>query len=97
MHLSAADQNSVAALIAKRIRENTVGYGAVATEVGQARVPDAAVVAIVKNGETACTAKVAVHRGYIAYASALGVHVSYLIEPADAGRIIEGLLSLEED
>lgn len=97
MHLSAAAQNNTATLIAKWIHENTVGYGAVATEVDQAGVPDAAVVAIVKNGETICTAKVAVQRGYIAYASALGVHISRPIKPDDAGRIVGSFLSLEED
>lgn len=97
MYLSAAAQNSTATLIAKWVRENTIGYGAVATEVDRAGVPDAAVVAIAKNGETTCTAKVAVYRGRIAYASARGAHISYPIKPDDAGRIVVGFLSLEED
>lgn len=97
MYLSAAAQNSTATLIAKWVRENTIGYGAVATEVDRAGVPDAAVVAIAKNGETTCTAKVAVHRGYIAYASVRGAHISCPIKPDDAGRIVGGFLSLEED
>lgn len=97
MYLAAATQNSTATLIAKWIRENMAGYGAIATEVDQAGVPDAAVVAIAKNGKTTCTAKVAVHRGYIAYTSARGAHVSYSINPDDAGRIVGSLLSLEED
>lgn len=97
MYLSAAAQNSTATLIAKWVRENATGYGAIATEVDQAGVPDAAVVAIAKNGETTCTAKVAVHHSYIAYASACGAHISYPIKPDDAGRIVGGLLSLEED
>lgn len=97
MYLSPGGQNDTATLIAKWIRENTVGYGAVATEVGQAGVPDAAVVAIAKNGETICTAKVAVHRSRIVYASTLGAHISYPIKPNEAGRIVGGFLSVEED
>ena len=97
MHLSVAKQNSTATLIAKWISENTVGYGAVATKVDQAGVSDAAVVAIAKNGESTCTAKVAVHRDYIAYASSLGMHISYPIKPDEAGRIVGSFLSLEED
>lgn len=97
MHLSTTGQNYTATLIAKWIRENTIGYGAVATEVDRAGVPDAAVVAIAKVGETTCTAKVAVHRGYIAYASTLGAHISYPITPDEAGRIVGGFLSIEED
>lgn len=97
MHLSTAGQSNTATLIAKWVRENTVGYGATATEVGRAGVPGAAVATIVKDGETTCTAKVAVHRNYIAYASALAAHISYPIAPDDAGRIVGGFLSIEED
>lgn len=97
MYLSATTQNRTATLIAKWIRENTVGYGAVATEVDQAGVPGAAVVAIAENGKTTCTAKVAVHRSYIAYASALGMHISYPLTHEEAGRIVGGFLSLEEN
>lgn len=96
MYLSTAAQNDTAALIAKWVRENTVGYGAVATEVGRAGYPDAAVVAIAEDGATVCTAKVAVHRNRIVYVSRLGAHVSYPIAFGDAGRIVGGFLSLEE-
>lgn len=97
MHLPVAKQNSTATLIAKWIRENTASYSAVATAVDRAGVSGAAVVAIVKNGESTCTAKVAVHHDYIAYASALGMHISYPIKPDEAGRIVGSLLSLEEN
>lgn len=97
MYLSAATQNSTAVLIAKWVRENTTGYGAVATEVGRAGYPNAAVVAIAKDGSTTCTAKVAVHHNRIVYVSKLGAHVSYPITFKDAGRIVGGFLSLEED
>ena len=96
MHLSVSAQNNTAALIAKWVRENTIGYGAVATEVGHAGYPDAAVVAIAANGDTTCTAKVAVHHSRIVYVSKLGAHVSYPIALEDAGRIVGGFLSLEE-
>lgn len=97
MYLSATAQNDTATLIAKWVRENTIGYGAVATEVGRAGYPDAAVVAIAEDGETTCTAKVAVHHNRIVYVSKLGAHVSYPLAPRDAGRIVGGFLSLEED
>ena len=97
MHLSAAAQNDTATLIAKWVRENTIGYGAVATEVGRAGYPDAAVVAIAEEGNTVCTAKVAVHHNRIVYVSKLGAHVSYPIASGDAGRIVGAFLSLEED
>lgn len=96
MYLSATAQNGVATLIAKWVRENTIGYGAVATEVGRAGHPDAAVVAIAEDGDTTCTAKVAVHHNRIAYVSKLGVHISYPTDFKDAGRIAGGFLSLEE-
>lgn len=97
MYLSSTAQNDTATLIAKWVRENTIGYGAVATEVGQAGHPGAAVVAIAEVGETTCTAKVAVHHNRIVYVSKLGAHVSYPLAFSDAGRIVCGFLSLEED
>lgn len=97
MYLSTTAQNDTATLIAKWVRENTIGYGAVATEVGRAGYPDAAVVAIAKNGKTDCTAKVAVHHNRIVYVSKLGAHVSYPIAFEEAGRIVGGFLSLEGD
>lgn len=97
MYLSTTTRNDVAALIAKWIRENTIGYSAVATEVGRAGYPDAAVVAIAEAGKTACTAKVAVHYNRIVYVSKLGAHISYPTSLADAGRIVGGFLSLEDD
>lgn len=97
MYLSTTAQNNTAALIAKWVRENTLGYGAVATEVGRAGYPDAAVVAIAEDGSTTCVAKVAVHHNRIVYVSKLGAHVSYPIAFGDAGRIVGGFLSLEGD
>ena len=97
MYLSTAAQNDTATLIAKWVRENTIGYGAVATEVGRAGYPDAAVVAIAETGGTTCTAKVAVHHNRIVYVSKLGAHISYPITFTDAGRIVGGFLALEED
>lgn len=96
MYLSATAQNDVATLIAKWVRENTIGYGAVATKVGQAGYPDAAVVAIAEDGSTTCTAKVAVHHNRIVYVSKIGAHVSYPIAVGDAGRIVGGFLTFEE-
>lgn len=97
MYLSTTAQNDAATLIAKWVRENAIGYGAVATEVGQAGYPDAAVVAIVEDGKTACTAKVAVHHNRIVYVSKLGALISYPIDLRDAGRVVGGFLSLEEN
>ncbi len=97
MYLSATTQNSTAALVAKWVRENTIGLSAVATEVGQAGYPDAAVVAIAKDGSVTCTAKVAIHHNRIVYVSKLGAHISYPITFKDAGRIVGGFLSLEEN
>ena len=97
MYLSTVAQNDTANLIAKWVRENTIGYGAVATEVGQAGYPGAAVVAVAEHGKTTCTAKVAVHHNRIVYVSKLGAHVSYPIALEDAGRIVGGFLSLEEN
>ena len=95
MYLSTTAQNDTATLIANWVRENTVGYGAVATEVGRAGYPDAAVVAIAEDGSTTCTAKVAVHHNRIVYVSKIGAHVAYPIAFKDAGRIVGGFLSLE--
>lgn len=95
MYLSTATQNDTATLIAKWVRENTIGYAAVATEVGRAGYPDAAVVAIAEDGSTTCTAKVAVHHNRIVYVSKLGAYISYPITFKDAGRIVGGFLSLE--
>lgn len=97
MYLSTTAQNDTAALIANWVRENTDGYGAVATEVGRAGYPGTAVVAIARDGSTTCTAKVAVHRNRIVYVSKLAAHVSYPIAFKDAGRIVGGFLALEED
>lgn len=96
MYLSATAQNDTATLIAKWVRENAIGYGAVATSVGQAGYPGAAVVAIAEDGNTTCTAKVAIHHNRITYVSKLGAHISYPITFKDAGRIVGGFLSLEE-
>lgn len=96
MYLSTTAQNDTATLIAKWVRENMTGYGAVATETGRAGYPNAAVVAIAEEGKTTCTAKVAVHHNRIVYVSKLGAHVSYPIAFGDAGRIVGGFLSLEE-
>ena len=97
MYLSATAQNSTATLIAKWVRENTTGYGAVATGVGRAGYPEAAVVAIAEEGSTTCTAKVAVHHNRIVYVSTAGAHVSYPVTFEDAGRIVGSFLSLEAD
>ena len=97
MYLSTTTQNNTAVHIAKWVRENTTGYGAVATEVGRAGHPDAAVVAIAKDGETTCTAKVFVHHNHIVYMSKLGGRVSYPITFKDAGQIVGAFLSLEGD
>ena len=97
MYLSTTAQNDTAALIAKWVRENTTGYGAIATEVGQAGYPSAAVVAIPKNGETTCTAKVIVRHGCIVYMSKLGGRISFPVTFNDPGRIIGSFLSLEAD
>lgn len=96
MYLTTQVQNSAAIQVADWVRSNTIGYGAVATEVGQAGYPDAAVVAIAKTGAVDCTAKVAIHHNRIVYVSKLGAHVSYPIDFGDAGRIVGGFLSLEE-
>lgn len=98
MHLSAISsaQKDTAALVAKWVRENTIGYGAVTSEVGLVGAVGVPVVAIARNGSTTCTAKVAVHRNRIVYVSELGTHITYPTNPEDAGRIVGGFLSLEE-
>ena len=97
MYLSPSTQDSVAAQSADCIRLNTIGYGAVATSVGQAGYPDAAVVAIAETGKTDCTAKVAVHHNRLVYVSPSATHVSYPIHWSDAGRIICAFLSMEHN
>lgn len=97
MHLSPLTQHDVATQIANYIRLNTIGYGAVATLVGEAGYPEAALVAIAETGHTDCTAKVAVYSDRIVYASALGTHVSYPIHREDAGRIIASFISMESN
>ena len=97
MYLPPTTQDSVATEIANHIRLNTIGYGAVATRVGQAGYPDAAVVAIAEDGKTNCMAKVAVHHNRLVYVSATGTHVSYPIHWSDSGRIVCAFLSTERD
>lgn len=97
MQISPSSQSRVATQIANSIRLTTVGYRAVATPVGHAGYPQAAVVAIAETGKTDCTAKVAVHRNRLVYASATSTHVSYPIRQEDAGRIICSFLAMERD
>nr|DAM75870.1 MAG TPA: hypothetical protein [Caudoviricetes sp.] len=97
MHLPPSAQNNIAAQIANFVRLNSTGYGAVATRVGQARHPEAAIVAIAAIGQTDCTAKVAVHYNRLVYTSATGTHISHPTRWADAGRIVCALLRLEND
>lgn len=98
MHLPPSARNSAAIQIADHIRRNTIGYGAVATRVGQtAKHPEAAVVAIADMGKTDCTAKVAVYRDSIVYVSATGTHVSYPTHQRDFGRVICAFLRMERD
>jgi len=97
MYLSTTAQNDTATLIAKWVRENTVGYGAIASRVNRPSNCATAVVSIARNGSTTCAAKVAVHHNRIVYTSDTGVHISYPSTPEDAGRIVGGFLSLEEN
>lgn len=97
MQLSPSTQNSVATQIANFIRLTTIGYGAVATSVGHAGYPEAAIVAIAETGQTDCAAKVAVYSNRIVYVSAAGTHVSYPTRREDAGRIVCSFLSMERD
>lgn len=97
MRLSSFAQNNVATQIANHVRQTTIGYGAVATCVGDAGYPEAAIVAIAETGKTNCTAKVAVYSDRIVYASATGTHVSYPFHQENAGHIVCGFLSMECD
>lgn len=97
MYLTAIAQNDTAALIAKWVRENAVGYEAAVTDVDRPSYYATAVVTITKIGSTTSTAEVAVHHNRIVYASELGAHISYLTTPKDADRIVGGFLSLEEN
>lgn len=97
MYLPTADQNDNAALIAEWVRENTTGYGAIVAAASRPSPIDYALVAIAKKGSADCTAKVAVHHSRIVYVSKLGTHIFYPTTFKDAGRIVGGLLSLEED
>ena len=97
MYLSTTAQDEAATLIVKWVRENTIGYGAVATKISRPSYCATAVVAIAKNGSTTCTAKIAVHHNRIVYVSKLGTHISYPTSPKDVDRIVGGFLSLEED
>ena len=97
MRLSPSSQYQVATQIADHIRLTTIGYGAVATHVGEAGYPEGAIVAIAETGHTDCTAKVAVYADRLAYASRTGTHVSYPIRSEDAGRIIAAFLSMESN
>lgn len=97
MYLPSSTQDSIATQIANHVRLNTIGYGAVATRVGQAGQPEAAIVAIATTGQTDCTAKVAVHHNRLVYTSATSTHVSYPTRWSDAGRIVCAFLALEHN
>ena len=97
MYLPPSSQDNIATQIADYVRRNTIGYGAVATRVGRAGLPEAAVVAIAPTGRTDCTAKVAVHHGRLTYTSATGTHISYPTKWSDAGRIVCAFLLLENN
>lgn len=97
MYLTASAQDDVATKIVDYIRLNTIGYGAVATRVGQAGHSEAAIVAIAETGKTDCTAKVAIHHNRLVYVSATGMHISFLTHWSDSGRIVCAFLSLEHD
>ena len=95
MHLSTTDQNATAAFIAEYARESMIGYGAVATDVDQAGVPGAAVVAVAPRGSTTCTVKVAVYSDQIVYASKLGIISARPAGREDVSRIVGSFLLLE--
>lgn len=97
MHLSPSSQNRVATQIADSIRLTVIDHGAVATPVGHAGYPEAAVVAIAKTGKTDCTAKVAVYPDRLVYASTTGTHVSYPTRQENAAHIIRSFLTMESD
>lgn len=71
------------------------GYGTVATEVDQAGIPGAAVVAVAPRGSTTCTVKVAVYSDRIVYASKLGLINAYPTGREDVSRIVGSFLLLE--
>lgn len=96
MRLSPSAQHDVATQIVNFIRLTAIGYRAVATHVGAAGYPEAAIVAIARTGRTDCAAKVAIYSNRIVYASALGTHVAYPIRQEDAGRIVRAFLSMED-
>lgn len=95
MNLSPSTRSRIADQIANSIRLTTIGYGAVATPVGHAGYPEAAIVAIAETGKTDCTAKVAVYRDRLVYVSAAGTHVSYPTRQEDASRLVRSFLSME--
>lgn len=95
MQLSPAAQDDAATQIADSIRLTINGHRAVATSVGQAGYPGAAIVAITKTGQTDCTAKIAVYSNRVVYVSAAGTYVSYPTRWACVGWVICGLLSME--
>lgn len=97
MLLLPASQYEVAARIADFIRQNTIGYGAVAARADEPCYPEAAIVLITKNGRADRLAEVAVHADRLVYASHTGTHVSYPVHHEDAGRVIAGFLSIESD
>nr|DAV35117.1 MAG TPA: hypothetical protein [Caudoviricetes sp.] len=95
MYMPPSVRDEVATQIANHIRLNTIGYGAVATRVGQAGRPEAAIVVVAETGKTNCTAKIAVHPDRLVYTSATGTHISYPTHWSDAGRIVCAFLLLE--
>lgn len=97
MYLPPSVQDDIATQIANYIRLNATGYRAVATRIGKAGHPEAAVVAIAETGKTDCTAKVAVHRNRLVYTSTTGTHISYPTHWSDSGRIVGAFLSMEHD
>ena len=97
MHLPPSTQNQVATQIADLVRLTTVNYKAVASNVGHAGYPEAAIVAITKAGKVDCVAKVAVYHDRLVYMSATGTHVSYPTHQENAGHIISSFLSAEHN
>lgn len=97
MLLPPPGQYEVATQIAGFIRLHTIGYGAVAARTDNPRYPEAAIVIIARNGHSDRLAKVSVHADRIVYASRTGTHVTYPTHHEDAGRIIAGFLSQEDN
>ena len=97
MRLSPPSQYEVATQIVNYLLVTTIGYGVVASRVGAAGYPEAAIVVIVETGQTDCTAKVAVYNDRIVYKSRTGTYVSYPIQQEYAGRLVYAFLSLERD